>query len=466
VIHITDSGDLIPVATNRRLLTIAAAALAAALLAGGCDDRGGSRSTQSSATIPQPPLLKLNARTRRRLAPESKRVDLTVPSFSNPTQITNPLFPIGELRSALLLGRLDRKPWRAETTLLPKTAAVDWNGTRIETLRSQFVAYLDGRIYEVAVDRYAQADDGAVWYLGEDAFSYEHGRVASTEGTWLAGVDGPPAMIMPGQPRVGDVYRTENVPGLVFEQVTVKRLGVTVNGPSGPVDGAMIGQEVHMDEARLEDKTFAPGYGEFHSGEGRTFEATALAVPADAVSAPIPAALKMLTSRAGEVFDNARAKDWKAASAGVARLTTAWDRLRARDVPTRLASQLDDAVGGLANAVAARSSERAPQAALDVANASLDLELRYRPPVQVDLARFGLWTRRLEAYAAAGNAAGVAGDAVTLHWIRRRIPLSGSIARRADDGLRHVEAAAEAGALTAAADAAGRLRSIVVRAAT
>jgi hypothetical protein len=85
--------------------------------------------------------------------------------------------------------------------------------------------------------------------------------------------------------------------------------------------------------------------------------------------------------------------------------------------------------------------------------------------VQVDLARFGLWTRRLEADAAAGNAAGVAGDAVTLHWIRRRIPLSGSTARRADDGLRHLEAeaAADAEELTAAADAAGRLRGIVVR---
>jgi hypothetical protein len=161
VIHINDSGDLIPVATNRRLLTIAAAAFAAALLVG-CSDGGGSRSTQSSATIPQPPLVKLNTRTRRRLAPESKRVDLAVPSFSNPTQITNPLFAIGEFRSALLLGRLDGKPWRAETTLLPTTAVVDWNGKRIETLRSQFVAYLDGRIYEVAVDRYAQADDGAV----------------------------------------------------------------------------------------------------------------------------------------------------------------------------------------------------------------------------------------------------------------------------------------------------------------
>jgi hypothetical protein len=28
---------------------------------------------------------------------------------------------------------------------------------------SQYLAYLDGRITEVALDRYAQADDGSVW---------------------------------------------------------------------------------------------------------------------------------------------------------------------------------------------------------------------------------------------------------------------------------------------------------------
>ena len=70
----------------------------------GPSSRGPVTSPSSQATIPQPPLGDLNERTRRRLAPESQRVDLAVPSFSNPTEITNPLFPIGELRSAVLVG--------------------------------------------------------------------------------------------------------------------------------------------------------------------------------------------------------------------------------------------------------------------------------------------------------------------------------------------------------------------------
>src|SRR5437879_752754 len=53
-----------------------------------------------AATIPQPPMSRLNQRTRRRLAPDSERIDLAAPTFSHPTRIDNPLFPIGELRSA------------------------------------------------------------------------------------------------------------------------------------------------------------------------------------------------------------------------------------------------------------------------------------------------------------------------------------------------------------------------------
>jgi hypothetical protein len=76
----------------------------------------------------------------------------------------------------------------------------------------QYVAYLGGRILEVALDWYAQADDGSVWYFGEDVFNYLDGMVADTHGTWLACKDGPPGMIMPAIPSPGQVYRPENIP--------------------------------------------------------------------------------------------------------------------------------------------------------------------------------------------------------------------------------------------------------------
>ncbi|HEV2873434.1 MAG TPA: hypothetical protein VG409_18685, partial [Actinomycetota bacterium] len=174
------------------------------------------------------------------LAPESKRVDRAAPVFSRPTEITNPMFPIAEVTQSLQLGTVDGKPFRAEVTLLPGTKTITWNGRQVPTRIHQYVAYSGGRILEVALDWYAQADDGSVWYFGEDVFNYEDGVVADTHGTWLAGKEGPPGMIMPADPGAGDVYRPENIPELVFEQVTVKATGQRVPGPRGMVDGALV----------------------------------------------------------------------------------------------------------------------------------------------------------------------------------------------------------------------------------
>jgi len=436
------------------LLTV----LVTALVASACTGTSGARATTSNLkTIPQPPLDSLSKLTRRRLAPDKERIDLVAPSFSHPTRVTNPLFPIGHL-DAVILGEVAGRPLKIETTLLPETKTVDWGGQRVQALQSQFCAYLEGRINEVAVDLYAQADDGSVWYFGEDVVDYARGVAATTEGTWRAGLDGPAAMIMPGHPKVGDVYRTENIPGVAFEQVTVKQVGVTVNGPSGPIHGAMVGQELHQDETALEPKTFAPGHGEWFSGGGHDFEANALSVPADALPAPTPAELTTLSSEAYHVFDAARSKDWNAASATVTSMTSAWNTFRAGEVSERLGAQMREALHALATGVGARDSRKGAQAALDVANASLDLQLRYRPPVQINLARFELWTRQLLVDAAARNAAGVHGDVTTLAWIRDRIALDSADGNGIDDQLRYLRSVADAKEFEVAMVQAARLR--------
>jgi hypothetical protein len=436
------------------LLTV----LLTAFLASACTGTSGARATTSSPkTIPQPPLGSLSTLTRRRLAPDKQRIDLVVPSFSHPTEVTNPLFPIGHL-DAVILGEVAGRPLRIETTLLPETKTVEWSGQRVQALQSQFCAYLEGRINEVAVDLYAQADDGSVWYFGEDVVDYARGVAATTEGTWRAGLDGPAAMIMPGHPKVGDVYRTENIPGVAFEQVTVKHVGVTVNGPSGPIHGAMVGQELHQDETALEPKTFAPGHGEWFSGGGHDFEANALSVPADALPAPAPAELTSLSSGAYHVFDTARSKDWNAAAATVRSMTSAWNTFQAGEVPERLGVQMREALHALVTAVGGRNSREGAQAALDVANASLDLQLRYRPPVEVNLGRFELWTRRLLVDAAARNAAAVHGDVTTLAWIRDRIALDDADRNGIDDQLRYLRSVADAREFEIAMVQAARLR--------
>jgi hypothetical protein len=440
------------------LLALLAGTAVASSTAVSLADDGDSAPTPAKL-IPQPPLGKLNARTRRRLAPASRRVDLVAPSFSSTSaKITNPLFPVSSLISAVLVGRLEGVRWRAETTLLPRTETVPWNGMRVRTLRSQFVAYLGGRIFEVAVDRYAQAKDGSVWYFGEDAYTYRRGRVVDTEGTWLAGKQGPPAMIMPAHPHPGAVYRTENIPGLVFEEVTVEKTGETVKGPTGPVHGAMVGRELHMDEIRLERKVFAPGYGEFSSGGGRTFEATALVVPADARAATMPVELKTIFRDALGAAGAADAGNWTGARSGWARIRFAEGRLPGA-TPRRLATEFHEAAARLADAIRARDRRQVRLRALEVADADLDLQLQYRPPATIDSARFGLWALRTSADARAGDRAGVLGDVATLGWIRDRRPLAPSAAAAIDRLLRRLTAVARAGSFQSVAAAAARLQA-------
>jgi hypothetical protein len=273
------------------------------------------------------------------LAPESQRVDRTTPVFSRPTEITNPLVPVAAVAQSLQLGTVDGEPFRAEVTLLPGTKSITWNGWQVPTRIHQYVAYSSGRILEVALDWYAQADDGSVWYFGEDVFNYEDGVVADTHGTWLAGKDGPPSMTMPADPSPGQVYRPENIPKLVFEQVTVKSTGQTVPGPRGPVDGALVISELHLD-GKTEAKSFAPGYGEFSAGGGGDLETVALAVPIDAAGGPPPAELATLTAGARAGFDAAGAGRWTAAASKVGAMAAAWRRLDGTDPPKLLARQM------------------------------------------------------------------------------------------------------------------------------
>ena len=417
----------------------------------------GSRTVAGDAagTTVEWPVTRCGTYSGEGCAPTSERVDVERPEFSDPTTITNPLFPISRLDSVLLLGTVDGLPFRSETTLMPGRHSVTVDGTAIEVVVSQYTAYLGGRIEEVALDRYAQADDGSVWYLGEDVFDYRDGAVAVTEGTWLAGRDGPPAMIMPADPQVGDVFRAENVTGVVFEEITVKAVDQTVDGPAGPVDGAVVMQELHLDGS-VSDKVFAPGYGEFDTSSDGEIEALALAVPEDAIAGPVPVPLRFMSTSTWGILENVRLADWEAAGPTLSRMRALRQELGGQAYPPRVVDTMGRAMGALSAAVTKRQAGAASQAAVDIAQSALDLELLYRGTVDID--RFHLHAQQLRVHAAAGDAVAVTGEVATLEWIRDRIVRSISADRLAtlDADLRALRAAATAGNLASAADRAAR----------
>jgi len=393
------------------------------------------------------------------VAPDSERVDLEMPTFTDPTSIDNPLFPVGRGDSNVLLGKVDGKKFRTEVTVLPETRFIEWNGERVETVVSQYTAFLDGRIHEVALDLYAQDDEGAVWYFGEDVFNFEAGVVADTEGTWFAGKDGPAAMIMPADPQVGDVYRPENIPGNVFEEVTVKATDRTVAGPQGNVADSLLVSELHMD-ATLEDKTFAPGYGEFYTSGGGDVEALAQGLPTDALPAAAPAAIDRLLTATTRLNDAASASSEGTAGPAARTIDAARRVLSGIDVPPLLATELSREMKELR---AADTTTLRAQESVDIARLALDLRLRHAAREEVDLSRLELWVRQLLIDIGQGDPAAVNGDLVSLDLVRDRVAHAyASMAMTGVDvALGRLRVAAVETDLRAATDAAASARRLI-----
>ncbi len=136
----------------------------------------------------------------------------------------------------------------------------------------------------------------------------------------------------------------------------------------------------------------------------------------------MPADLATIEAGAGAVFDAAGSGDWSAASAGVRDVEGAWESYRTDDaVLVLIEPRMSGALDVLAAAVASRDAAKARQAAIDVAQSTLDLQLRYRPVTEIDLARFNLWLAQMLVDASAGDASAVNGDYFTLDYIRDRI---------------------------------------------
>lgn len=377
------------------------------------------------------------------IAPPGKRVDLGTPVFSNPTSVTNPLFPISRLDQVVLVGFVGGVPFRAETSLLPATKRIDLGGYEVETLTSQYVAYLDRRIDETAIDQYGQDDAGAVWYFGEEVSNYEDGKIVDTDGTWLACKDGPVAMIMPAHPAIGDVYRVENIFPTVFEEIEILKTDQTLAGPLGPVAGAFEVTQLHLD-GHYEPKAFAPGYGEFSTGSNADIEELAIALPTDAAGVPTPIRLRQLLAGARRVFQAAGGGNWKLASRTTEDMTMAWRSYQATTIPRLLKPLMSSALSDLAGAVSSREAATTRQFALDVTKWGLDLLLQYQSRAEVDFARLDLWSRQLVVDAEAEDTGGITSDLAIMGRILDRLKNAGDWRQRADvravegqlDGLR------------------------------
>lgn len=188
----------------------------------------------------------------------SKKVS---PVFSHPTAITNPYLPLARLHKDILEGTEDGRPARIERTRKPGTKTFTLYGQSVAALIVEDCDFSNGKLTEVTLDYFAQADDGTVYYLGEDVNNYRNGKVVGHEGAWLSGVRGvQPGVIMPAHPKVGVKFQPEDVPGVTRESDEVMSVSETVKTPTGTYSHCVKIKETLSDGA-VEYKYHAPDVG-------------------------------------------------------------------------------------------------------------------------------------------------------------------------------------------------------------
>lgn len=236
-------------------------------------DRGGSMGRWALALVVVGGVLALGTSARLSHAQRGFGVKQQQPApvFSNPTAITNPYLPLAGLNLDILEGVLDGEAVHIERrTLNGVTKPFMVNGQRVEALVMEDREYFDGKLKEITFDYFAQSDDGAVYYLGEDVDVFKDGRIVSHEGAWLYGVNTKVlGVIMPANPKVGDMWRLEDVPGITIEDDKVLSTSETITVPAGTYTNVLKIEE-KLSATETDYKYHASGVGVIKevSGDG------------------------------------------------------------------------------------------------------------------------------------------------------------------------------------------------------
>jgi hypothetical protein len=373
-------------------------------------------------------------------------------TFSAPTTVDNPYFGVTGVDYRLYLGEDEGEPLRIEVALTGKTKAIEWEGGTTETVESQFIATSERDLLEIAVDWFAQDDEGNVWYFGENVWNYEEGRVANMGGTWIAGGDGPPGLIMPGEPALGQRFNPEDIPGLVFETVEVEEVDGTFTLPSGEqLTDVLVLHEV-LDDASEEFKEYGPGYGNLTTDAPPVERVDIVyALPNDAVGSAVSEEL-------GRMLAELRAISTEGAGA-IDKVREALDAFTSQDdpVPDVLVELAGEQLASLDEALGSSDREEARMAALDLEHTVLDLVRLYETERPVDLDVLDLHARRMLAAVTAEDMVAASTAAALAKGVAERNATS--LGSKAAEAAVAADEAAEDEDLAAIAEAASGLRA-------
>ena len=197
------------------------------------------------------------------------------PTFSDPLTIDNLFFPFVPGGSKEFAGSDHGTKTGAKDFYLTQTRSFTLNGNPVACHILVEEAYEDGELVERSFNYFAQADDGTVYYFGEVVNNYVNGAIDNHNGSWLVGGAtlpsdppptevgnaGAPAVFMPANPELGDVFKPEDLFPIVDETGTVVGIDLDVLVSGTKYDGAIKVEETTRLDSGVEFKWYAPGVG-------------------------------------------------------------------------------------------------------------------------------------------------------------------------------------------------------------
>jgi hypothetical protein len=183
--------------------------------------------------------------------------------------IDNPYFPLKPGTTLSYRGKLDGKSATDVFSVTSETKMI--LGVTTTVVRDQ--AFIKGELVEDTEDWFAQDTEGNVWYLGEDTRELENGVVASTEGSWEAGVRGARAGIfMPADPKVGQVFKQEDAKNVAEDCFKIVDLKASVKTPFVSSNDALKTEEFSLiDPGLLDNKHYVRNIGLVRDQGGSDF---------------------------------------------------------------------------------------------------------------------------------------------------------------------------------------------------
>jgi len=196
--------------------------------------------------------------------------DFTAASFSNPTEVDNPYFPLVPGTIWTYSAVTEDGTERIVAEVLEVTRDVMGVACRVVRVRE----HLNDVLVEDTHDWHAQDDAGNVWYMGEEVDNYNYDDEGnfiniSHEGAWEAGKDvaglgsiAKPGHLMKASPAPGDRYHQEYYEGNAEDVAEVVALDVSVTLSDGTSYACLQTRDfTRLEPGANEYKYYAPGIG-------------------------------------------------------------------------------------------------------------------------------------------------------------------------------------------------------------